>query len=144
MSGAENEAEVLERISDVIDDAPFQAWLPARLTGIDPDGSVRLRAEWVPSWGNGGDGGHTHGGVIAALLDLAAECAVMAAFGAAAPTVDLNVRFLAPTREEPLTATGSLVRKGRTLTVAEARVLREDGVLVAMASGAFATFAIAR
>lgn len=143
MSGQSRALATADELNRALEDAPFRSWLPAVVTAVAADGSVELRVPWQPGWGNGGEGGYTHGGVLAALVDLAAECAVMAAFGAPAPTIDLSIRYLAPTREEALVARGSLIRKGRSVTVAEARVEREDGTLVATGSGGFATFTIA-
>lgn len=83
--------------------------------------------------------GAVEGGVIAALAELSLACAVqttVAAGTAYAPT-DLRVQYVRPVPPDgrTLTATGTVVHRGRTLAVARADVINADGKLVATATG---------
>lgn len=54
-------------------------------------------------------------------------------------TMDLNVRYLRPgPLEGELVAEGTVVHRGRTMVVSQARVTSADGALVALADGSAA------
>jgi len=53
-------------------------------------------------------------------------------------TADLNVRFLEPARQQTVTATGTVVRAGRTSVVCEMTAVAADDRVIATATGAFA------
>ena len=82
--------------------------------------------------------GEAHGGLIAALMDIAMARAVRSAdadvWGLS--TISMTVNFLAPGRGA-LVARGQMVRGGATIAVAEAEVDGEDGGQVARASAIF-------
>jgi uncharacterized protein (TIGR00369 family) len=82
--------------------------------------------------------GDAHGGLIAALMDIAMSRAVRSANPDAwgFSTISMTVNFLAPGRTA-LVARGRLVRSGTTIAVAEAEIEGEDGVEVARASAVF-------
>ena len=82
--------------------------------------------------------GEAHGGLIAALMDIAMARAVRSAdadvWGLS--TISMTVNFLAPGRGA-LVARAQIVRGGATIAVAEAEVDGEDGGQVARASAIF-------
>jgi len=82
--------------------------------------------------------GETHGGVIAALMDIAMSRAVRSVdpdvWGLS--TISMTVNYLVPGLGT-LLARGHVVRCGRTIAVAEAEIAGEDGTEVARASGVF-------
>lgn len=83
--------------------------------------------------------GTVEGGVTACLADLSMACAVQTTMPAAtayAP-VDLRVQFVRPVLPDgrALTATGTVVHRGRTTAVTRADVTNADGKLVATATG---------
>jgi uncharacterized protein (TIGR00369 family) len=84
--------------------------------------------------------GTVHGGVVAALLDTAAGCAVHTTLpaGAGYTTVDLHTRFLAPVRTAtgPVLATGTVLHRGSRTAAAEARLSDAGGRLLAHATAA--------
>lgn len=77
-----------------------------------------------------------HGGLLAALLDNAMAAAAWTLTGPDAPflTADLHVQLLRPARPGPLTATGEVVRSGRTTAACSGRLVDGAGVLLAVAS----------
>ena len=82
--------------------------------------------------------GTVHGGVLSTLLDTAAACSVHStlAAGEAYTSLDLTVKFLRPVTVESgrLTATGSVVQRGRRTALAQAQLTDERGKLVAHAT----------
>jgi uncharacterized protein (TIGR00369 family) len=80
--------------------------------------------------------GVIHGGAIMSLIDAAGGGAARTMVPAgeplpAFPTTDLNVSFLNPAKGG-VTATGRVVRNGRTLVFVQVEVHDEDGTLVAL------------
>ena len=85
--------------------------------------------------------GFVHGGALATLADTAMGAALNAATGpdAAPVTVSLVMTYLEPAPAGPTKATGTITRKGKRITIAEATVTAEDGTVVATAVGTFTT-----
>jgi len=99
------------------------------------DGSTRLVLEAHD--GLRSEGGRIHGGIHALLLDGAMGRSVERTLepDEQCATVQLSVQFLAAAGTERLTATGRVVRRGRSAAFAEAECVRGDGTLVARAHG---------
>ena len=76
--------------------------------------------------------GYVHGGIIGMIADSAAGYAAYSLMPASASlvTVEYKMNILAPARGA-LVARGTVVKAGRTLTVARAEVYAEDGTHVA-------------
>ena len=55
------------------------------------------------------------------------------------PTIDLRVDWLRPARRGALLARGRTVRAGKTVCCADIEVFDEQGVLVAVGRGTYAT-----
>jgi len=89
--------------------------------------------------------GTVHGGVISALLDTAAGCAVHSTLdvGEGYTSLDLTVKFLRPVTVESglLTCEGTVIQRGRRTALAEARLSDEQGRLVAHATSTCMVFA---
>ncbi len=88
--------------------------------------------------------GSVHGGVISTLLDSAAGCAVHSTLpaGWGYTSLDLTTKFLRPVTVESgvLRCEGTVVHRGRTMALAEARLLDERGRMVASASSSCLLF----
>ncbi len=82
--------------------------------------------------------GTVHGGVIATLLDSATGCAVHSTLpaGWGYTSLDLTTKYLRPVTVDSglLHCEGTVISRGRTTALAEARLLDEQGRLVAYAS----------
>ncbi|WP_324651075.1 PaaI family thioesterase [Georgenia sp. H159] len=120
--------------------APFHRWLGLRVLSVSPE-ELRLGATWRPEWENGTTERVTHGGILATLLDLAADWALVASLGDPAPTIDFTTHFLRAAPPGDLVVVARPVKLGRSLTVAEAEVLSEAGKQIAVGRGTYATFA---
>jgi uncharacterized protein (TIGR00369 family) len=88
--------------------------------------------------------GSVHGGVIATLLDSAAGCAVHSTLpvGWGYTTLDLTTKYLRPATVESgrMRCEGSVINRGRTTALAEARLFDERGRLLAYASSSCLLF----
>jgi len=88
--------------------------------------------------------GTVHGGVLATLLDTAAGCAVHTTLpaGVGYTSLDLTSKFLRPVTvaSGALRCEGTVISRGRTVALAEARLTDEKGRLVAHATSSCLLF----
>lgn len=117
---------------------PFHQWLGLKVLAVD-DGEITISATWREEWVVNPDIGYTHGGVLATLIDLTADWALVSSTGKGVPTVDLRVDYHRPAGRGDLTAHGKVIKLGGQFSVAEARVLDSAGKLVASGRGVYLT-----
>jgi uncharacterized protein (TIGR00369 family) len=100
------------------------------------EGWVRLRVPVRDEICNAA-GAPVHGGVYSALVDMAVGGALSTMHqasegGVGQTTLDLNVSFIAGTREGHVVAEGRILRKGRTIAFGEATITDGAGRLLAV------------
>ena len=66
----------LEQIQALVTRAPFHQWLGLTVVAVSDD-SIEIRATWREEWVVNTERGYTHGGILAALIDLAADWAMV-------------------------------------------------------------------
>jgi uncharacterized protein (TIGR00369 family) len=125
-----------DELAERVRRAPYHKWLGVELTALDDD-EIEITMPWRDEFLSSIDPPYGHGGVIAALLDLAADFAVAARAGRGAPTVDLRVDYLRAAGPGPLRARGRVLRLGRSLATAEADVFDQGDRKVATARAVF-------
>lgn len=118
---------------------PFHEWLGIRVLDIGVD-RIEMSFEWREEWVVRTEGGYTHGGILATIVDLTADWALTSRVGGAVPTVDLRVDYHRPATGN-LRSLGRVVKYGRTTSLAEAEVFDGDGALVASGRGVYLTAA---
>lgn len=116
---------------------PYHQWLGLQVLAVG-DGSIELGATWREEWVVNPEGGYTHGGILATLVDLTADWALVSRTGRGVPTIDLRVDYHRPARGN-LRATGKVIKFGRQFSVAEAQIFDAEGQLVASGRGVYAT-----
>ena len=116
---------------------PFHEWLGVRVLDVGPD-RIEMSFSWREEWVVRAEGGYTHGGILAAIVDLTSDWALTARVGGAVPTVDLRVDYHRPAKGD-LRSVGRVVKYGRTTSLAEAEVFDGDGALVASGRGVYLT-----
>jgi uncharacterized protein (TIGR00369 family) len=121
-----------------LDDSPYQRWLHLEWVKAER-GLVEIRLPWQDAFLRAEGSDWYHGGVIAALIDIAGDYALWTEVGSGLPTIDLRVDWLRPARKGALLARGRTVRAGRTVCCADIEVFDEQGVLVAIGRGTYAT-----
>ncbi|MBK6562341.1 MAG: PaaI family thioesterase [Dehalococcoidia bacterium] len=80
----------------------------------------------------GGIGGSVHGGLLAALVDIAMLEAVIPALAPSdepAGTADLNITYMRPVHGTRAIAEATVLRKGKTLAVTEVTITDDAGRL---------------
>ena len=114
---------------------PLHAAIGLKLLDWRP-GRTRFRFD-PPALVRSGEGGVVHGGALATALDVAACFAAIAQTGQDCSTVDLRTDFLRPALDPSFYVDGELLRAGRSLSWADARLQTVDGRLVATGRGVF-------
>ena len=85
-----------------------------------PPDAIELKATWREDWVVNPDRRYTHGGVLATLIDIAADWSMVMRNGRGVPTIDLRIDYLRPGRSETLVAEAEVVRVGRRIGVVDA------------------------
>src|SRR5882672_9672301 len=110
-----------EKVQALITRAPYHQWLGLQVLALHEDG-IDLKATWREEWVVSPDRRYTHGGVLAALVDLAADWALVKR-----------------TMPGDLTVKGRVVKAGGQFSTAEAHVYDATGKLLASGRGTYFT-----
>jgi uncharacterized protein (TIGR00369 family) len=127
-----------ETLAAKVRSCPFHVWLGVELVSLDEMG-IAIRMPWRAEFVSDPDRGNAHGGVLASLIDLAADYAVAARLGRSAPTVDMRVDYHRAAMPGALIARAQVIKVGGTLATAEARVFDERDELIASGRALFFT-----
>ena len=128
----------IARVQEMIERGAYHRWLGIKVTALHDDG-IELTAKWREEWVVHPERRYTHGGVLAALVDLAADWAMVKKTGRGVPTIDMRVDYHAVALPGDLTIKGKIVRMGSQFSVAEARILSADGKLLCSGRGTYLT-----
>jgi uncharacterized protein (TIGR00369 family) len=126
----------IEKVQALITRAPFHKWLGLEVVALDDD-AIELKAKWREEWVVNVDRRYTHGGILAALVDLAADWALVKRTGRGVPTIDMRIDYHAAAMPGDLTVKGRVVRSGNQFSTAEAHVYDREGKLVASGRGTY-------
>lgn len=138
MNGDSDRTLTLERLQEVLDEPPYQKFLGVRAVSFDREaGRVEIRLPFKDELCRSSTRAEIHGGVTAALIDIAGDYALAILLGGGVPTVDLRVDFLRMAVATDLTAIAAVVKKGRTLGVVNVEVTDGQGRLVAIGRGTY-------
>ena len=132
------EAMTIEKLQSLITRGPFNRWLNFTILKIDESG-IELKAAWREEWVVNPDRKYTHGGILAAIVDVAADYAIAAQLGRPVPTIDIRVDYHKAAMPGDLTAKAKIVRNGSQYSTAEAYVYDKEGALVASGRGTYFT-----
>jgi uncharacterized protein (TIGR00369 family) len=131
-----SEEITIEKVQALITRAPFHKWLGLEVVALDDD-AIELKAKWREEWVVNVDRRYTHGGILAALVDLAADWALVKRTGRGVPTIDIRIDYHAAAMPGDLTVKGRVVRSGNQFSTAEAHVYDREGKLVASGRGTY-------
>ena len=129
-----SQTELAERLSA----APFHKWLGLELTEMTEDGIV-IRVPWREEFVVNVDVGYTHGGILATLIDVAADYAIAAKIGRPVPTIDMRVDYHRAAMKGDLTVEAKVLKLGGQFCTGEAWVYDEKGKLLASGRGVYFT-----
>jgi uncharacterized protein (TIGR00369 family) len=127
-----------EDIQAKLQRGPYHQWLGITVESVG-DGEIVLGAKWREEWVVNPDKGYTHGGILAALVDLTADWALVSKTGRGVPTIDLRVDYHRPAMPGDLRAVGKVIKFGSQVSVAEAQIFDADGKLLASGRGVYST-----
>jgi uncharacterized protein (TIGR00369 family) len=127
-----------ERAQELIDRGAFHRWLGIKVVALHDDG-IELTAKWREEWVVNPERRYTHGGVLAALIDLAADWAMVKKTGRGVPTIDMRVDYHSPAFPGDLTLRGKVVRMGSQFSCTEAQIFDAQGKLLASGRGTYFT-----
>jgi uncharacterized protein (TIGR00369 family) len=120
--------------------SPFHEVLGLHLEAFDVHAqSLTLRATYGPQVARAAGTGQYHGGVIASLIDIAGDFALIAVLGHGVPTINFRVDYLRPAANTDLWARAQVRRAGRTIGVVDIDVLDSDNRLIALGRGCYGT-----
>ena len=111
------EAMTLEKLQQLITRGPFNQWLNFTILKIDAEG-IEVKATWREEWIVNPDRRYTHGGILAAIIDVAADYAIAAQIGRPVPTIDIRVDYHKPAMPGDLIAKARVVRSGSQYSTA--------------------------
>jgi len=134
---AENIVE-LEKLQARLIANPFNAWMGLAIAALDEE-TIEITMTWREEMVSNPQARRTHGGILSALVDAAADFMIAAKVGAPAPTVDLRVDFHRAAAPGDLRAVGRVIRVGGTFSTAEASVYDRENRLIASGRGLYYT-----
>ena len=135
---AEADAELVAKLQKLITRGPFNQWLAFTVLAASSDG-IEVRAQWREEWVVNPERRYTHGGILAAIVDVAADYAIAAQLGRPVPTIDLRVDYHKAAMPGDLLAKAKVIRAGSQYSTADAFVYAADGALVASGRGTYFT-----
>jgi uncharacterized protein (TIGR00369 family) len=119
---------------------PFNLWLGLELLAMDESG-IEVSAAWREEFISNPDRRITHGGILAALIDAAADFAIAARIGRPVPTVDMRVDYHRAAMPGDLRAKASVIELGARFATAQAAIYDKDRMLIASGRGLYFTAA---
>ncbi|MED4784907.1 PaaI family thioesterase [Brevibacillus choshinensis] len=127
-----------ERFLQILQRPRYHQFLNLSLEAVE-EGYVKLRLPFREELLGDEADSYIHGGVIAALIDIAGDFALITVHGKGLPTVDLRVDYLRPGRKEDLIATATIVKNGRSLGISDIVVENETGQKIAVGRALYST-----
>ena len=127
-----------EKLQELISRGPFNQWLNFTVLKTGDDG-VEVKAAWREEWVVNPERRYTHGGILAAIIDVAADFAIAAKLGRPVPTIDMRVDYHKAAMPGDITAKARVVRMGSPYSTSEAYLYDKDGALVASGRGTYFT-----
>ena len=132
------ETITLDQIQAIVTRAPFHQWLGLKVLAVGDD-SIEIRATWREEWVVNVERRYTHGGILAALIDLAADFALIKQTGRGVPTIDMRIDYHRVAMPGDLIMRGKIIRAGSQFATAEAQIFDLDGKLICSGRGTYLT-----
>jgi uncharacterized protein (TIGR00369 family) len=119
---------------------PFHQWLRPRIVARDADKqTLTIAIDHRPELARSADVPDYHGGIVAALVDIAGHACLAAKLGRRIPTIDMRIDYLRAAANTGLRATGRVLRAGATIGVCDVEVRDDQDRLVAVGRCTFST-----
>jgi uncharacterized protein (TIGR00369 family) len=128
----------LEEVQELISRGPYLRWLGLNVLSVG-EGFIEVKATWREEWVANPKLGQTHGGILAALIDFAADFALVHDIGRPVPTIDRRVDYHRLATKGDLVVKGRVIKLGKQFSVCEAEIFDEGGKLIASGRGTYIT-----
>jgi uncharacterized protein (TIGR00369 family) len=129
-----------DELAAQLTESPFHQVLGLRLDAFDPGAqSVAIRCVFGPQVERNRGTGQYHGGVIASLIDIAGDFALIGALGYGVPTINFRVDYLRPALNSDLVARARVRKAGKTIGVVDIDVEQDGGRVIAVGRGCYGT-----
>ena len=128
----------VDELQEFVNVRPFLSWLGIKVLAIGDD-TLEARATWRPEWVTSPTLMQTHGGILAALIDFAADFSLVRQMGGPVPTVDIRVDYHRLAKPGDLIVTGRVIKLGKQFSTCEAQIYDLAGALIASGRGTFIT-----
>ncbi len=130
----------LNYLQQTIARVPFHQWLrPEVIDADEMSGRVVIALALRPEFRRDPERPEIHGGIVAALVDIAGHAAVAAKLRHGVPTIDLRIDYVRMAAGSTLRATAEAVKVGRTIGLVDIRVTDDQARLVAVGRSVFST-----
>jgi uncharacterized protein (TIGR00369 family) len=126
----------LEEAQALVDRGPYLKWLGVSVLKFEKE-LIEVKAAWRSDWVANPSLQQTHGGILAALIDFAADFALVPHLGRMVPTIDMRVDYHRLAKPGDLTARGRVIKLGRQFSVCEAEIRDAAGELIASGRGTY-------
>lgn len=128
----------LEEVQELVSRGAYLRWLGLKVLAIGED-SIEAKAIWREEWVANPKLMQTHGGILAALIDFAADFSLIQRIGRPVPTIDMRVDYHRLATPGDLLAKGRVIKFGKQFSVCEAQIHDEGGRLIASGRGTYIT-----
>jgi uncharacterized protein (TIGR00369 family) len=133
-------AITIDELQHFLDTAPFHQFLKMNILEADKElESIKIQMKYRQEYQRIEGSGEIHGGVIASLVDIAGDFALIHLLGKGVPTINFRVDFLRPAVKTDLIAVAKVKRAGRNIGVVDIDVFNDQGRLVATGTGCYGT-----
>lgn len=132
------ETVTIEKLQQLITRGPFNKWLNFTVLKSDDEG-IEIKAAWREEWIVNPERRYTHGGILGAIVDVAADYAIAARLGRPVPTIDIRVDYHKAAMPGDLIAKARVVRMGSQYSTAESAIYDQEGTMVASGRGTYFT-----
>jgi uncharacterized protein (TIGR00369 family) len=130
-----DEAALFEVLKDAFHDAPITRFVRQTME-IPEKGTVRITLH--PDARHQHGAGRVHGGILALLLDNAGFfAAATTTEGLWVVTTEFKINLLDSVAEEPVVATGTVLRKGRHVIHSQMEAAKPSGEKIAVGLGSY-------
>ena len=129
-----------EELARDILESPFHQVLGLELSRTNVEEQyIEVRMPFSPDIERGAGSGQYHGGVIASLIDIAGDNALVWALGFGVPTINFRTDYVRPAFNTTLRARANIRRIGRTVGVVDVDVYDDANRLIAVGRGCYGT-----
>jgi uncharacterized protein (TIGR00369 family) len=131
---------ILDYLRQSIAQVPFHQWLRPEVVAADEtNGRVVIALALRPEFRRDPERPEIHGGIVAALVDIAGHAVVAAKLLHGVPTIDLRIDYMRMAAGSALYATAEPIKVGRTIGLVDIRVTDDQTRLVAVGRAVFST-----